>query len=85
MTLADGGKGAIVGAFVKLLPEWLQYTLLALVLLVVVVSWARSGRRTAAARRTGPSGAGGPRPPKRRGGAGFLGAHAPRREPDRTR
>ncbi|MFF3939661.1 hypothetical protein [Streptomyces phaeofaciens] len=84
MTLADSGKGAIVGAVVKLLPEWLQYALLGLVLLVVVASWASARRRAAVARRTGPSGAVGPRPPERRGGADFLGAHAPRREPDRA-
>ncbi|MFE6635370.1 hypothetical protein ACFVFT_30380 [Streptomyces tendae] len=91
-------KTQVFEAVLGFLPDWVQITVLALVVLAVVASWVVKVRRRLARRRAslplpgaaqpGQSGAGflGPYAPAQRqeSGADFLGAYAPaQRQGDR--
>lgn len=77
------GKSEIFEAVLKFMPDWVQITVLALVVLVVLVSWGvklkrkidyrravRSGQPVHAAAQYG-----------QRSGADYLGAYAPQQAP----
>ncbi|MEV7888261.1 hypothetical protein ACWD3I_30990 [Streptomyces sp. NPDC002817] len=82
MQLASG-KSEIFEAVLKFMPDWVQITVIALVVLVVLVSWGvklkrkidyrravRNGQPVHAAARYG-----------QRSGADYLGAYAPQQQP----
>ncbi|MFJ5777962.1 hypothetical protein [Streptomyces sp. NPDC093094] len=70
------GKSEIFEALLKFMPDWVQITVLALVILAVLASWAVKLKRRIDRRRALRSGA--PVPvPAQRSGADHLGPYAP--------
>ncbi|WP_077797763.1 hypothetical protein [Streptomyces sp. JHA26] len=79
-------KSEMFGAVLGFLPDWLQITVIALVLLALVASWVvklvrRIGARRAA--RGGAPGAAAPQYGRQGRGADYLGPYAPAQVPPR--
>ncbi|MFI9153212.1 hypothetical protein [Streptomyces sp. NPDC053367] len=74
------GKSEIFEALLRFMPEWVQITVLALVILAVLVSWGFKLKHRIDRRRARRSGT--PAPvPAQRSGADYLGPYAPQAQP----
>ncbi|MFD0313738.1 hypothetical protein [Streptomyces flavalbus] len=78
-TQLASAKTAIFDAVVGFLPDWAQIGVLALILLVVVVSWGVSLKGWISRRRAARHAPVAPRQPQGRG-ADYLGPYAPRQQ-----